>query len=44
MIEKIPDYILILAHNFKEFIINSLKDYGYKNKFIVCIPKLEIIE
>ncbi len=42
--DDMPDYILILAHNFKEFIINSLRDYGYKNKFIVCIPEFEIIE
>ena len=42
--EDEPDYILILAHNFKEHIINSLRKYGYKNKFIVCFPKFEIIE
>jgi hypothetical protein len=42
--EDMPDYILILAHNFKDFIINSLRDYGYKNKFIVCIPKFEILQ
>ena len=42
--EDMPDYILILAHNFKDFIINSLKDYGYNNKFIVCIPDFEIID
>lgn len=38
-----PDYILILAHNFKDYIIKSLREYGYKNPFIVCLPKFEII-
>jgi hypothetical protein len=42
--EDMPDYILILAHNFKDFIINSLRYYGYNNKFIVCIPEFEIID
>jgi hypothetical protein len=41
--EKNPDYILILAHNFKDHIIASLREYGYQNKFIVCFPKFEII-
>jgi hypothetical protein len=36
------DYILILAHNFKDIIIESLKD-EYKGKFIVLFPKPEII-
>jgi hypothetical protein len=42
--EEEPDYILILAHNFKNFIIESLREYGYTNKFIVCLPSLEIID
>ena len=37
-----PDYILILPHNFKDFIINSLKDQ-YKGKFIILIPKISIV-
>lgn len=41
--QEAPDYILILAHNFKEHIISSLREYGYENKFIVCFPKFEII-
>jgi hypothetical protein len=39
--EKI-DYILILAHNFKDYIINSLKDQ-YNGKFIVMFPDIKII-
>ena len=38
-----PDYILILAHNFKDYIIKSLKEYGYNGKFIVMLPKIKII-
>lgn len=37
-----PDYILILAHNFKDYIINSLKD-EYKGKFIVMFPDIKIL-
>ena len=39
-----PDYILILAHNFSEYIIKSLKDYGYAGKFIVLLPEIKEIE
>jgi len=38
-----PDYILILAHNFSDYIIDSLKKIGYKGKFIILIPKITII-
>lgn len=37
-----PHYILILAHNFKDYIMQSLKEYGYKGKFIVLVPKFKI--
>lgn len=36
------DYILILAHNFSEYIINSLKK-EYKGKFIVFFPKIKTL-
>jgi hypothetical protein len=35
-----PDYILILAHNFKDYIIDSLK---YEGKFIVMFPDIKIL-
>jgi hypothetical protein len=38
------DYILILAHNFADYIIDSLRKDGYLNKFIVCFPDFKIIE
>ena len=37
-----PDYILILAHNFKDYIIDSLKD-EYKGKFIIMFPNIKIL-
>lgn len=39
--EKI-DYILILAHNFKDYIINSLRG-EYSGKFIVMFPDIRIL-
>jgi len=41
--EREIDYILILAHNFSEYIIKSMRDYGYKGKFIVFFPVIKII-
>lgn len=37
-----PDYILILAHNFTDYIIESLKSQ-YTGKFIVLIPNIQIL-
>jgi hypothetical protein len=36
------DYLLILAHNFKDYIINSLKDQ-YSGKFIIMFPDIKIL-
>ena len=41
--ENKVDYILILAHNFKEVIIESLKKDGYNGKFIILFPTIETI-
>ena len=38
-----PDYILILAHNFRDYIIDSLLKDGYKGKFLVFFPEIQII-
>jgi hypothetical protein len=38
-----PDYILILAHNFSEYIMQSLRDYGYTGKFILLLPEPQIL-
>lgn len=37
-----PDYILILAHNFKDVIIDSLRNDGYDAKFIILFPTITI--
>jgi len=39
--EKNPDYILILAHNFKQYIIDLLKEMGYTGKILVMIPEVK---
>jgi hypothetical protein len=36
------DYLLILAHNFKDYIIESLKDQ-YEGKFITMFPDIRIL-
>jgi len=38
-----PDYIVILAHNFSEYIIKSLKQSEYQGKFILFLPELKVI-
>jgi hypothetical protein len=40
--ENKVDYILILAHNFKEEIINNLKNQ-YQGKYIILFPEIQII-
>ena len=36
------DYILILAHNFRDYIINSLKN-EYSGKYIIMFPDIKIL-
>ena len=44
LIDDFPDYVLILAWNFKDEIIQQQSEYLRKGgKFIVAIPQLEII-
>jgi hypothetical protein len=38
-----PDYIIILAHNFSDYIIKSLRQDGYQGKFITFLPNTKII-
>jgi hypothetical protein len=37
------DYIVILAHNFSDYIIKILKQDGYTGKIIILIPKIKVI-
>jgi hypothetical protein len=41
--EDCPDNIIILAHNFKDYIANSLREYGYTGRLFVMIPEIEEI-
>lgn len=43
LLEETPDYILILPHNFLDFILKSLHS-EYKGKFITLIPNIKIHE
>jgi len=36
-----PEYLIVMAHNFKDYIIKSLRPH-YKGKIIVLIPDIEI--
>ena len=38
------DYILILAHNFADYIMKSLNEYGYKGKYVILLPEIKIID
>lgn len=40
--EKQPDFILILAHNFADYIMESLKE-SYSEDFIILIPNIKTI-
>jgi len=35
------DNVIILAHNFKDYIVNSLREYGYTNKIFVMLPEIQ---
>lgn len=39
-----PDYLLILAWNFKEALMENARKLGFKGKFIVPIPSFELVE
>lgn len=39
-----PDYLVILSWNFKDEIIGKVRAAGYKGKFVIPIPELEIID
>lgn len=43
IIDEQPDYCLLLAWNWKEAIIEKLRQMGYKNNFIIPIPEPKIL-
>ncbi len=38
-----PDYVIILAENFKDALMEKAREAGFEGKFILSIPKFEII-
>lgn len=44
LISNPPDYLVILAWNFKEALMEKARNLGFKGRFIVPIPKFEIID
>lgn len=44
LIEEQPDYVVLLAWHYAEPIIEQLRDRGLRSKFIMPMPKVEIIE
>jgi SAM-dependent methyltransferase len=44
LVSKKPDYLLILAWNFKVEIMTNLQKLGFSKKFIIGIPKVEVID
>jgi len=44
MFEEEPDYALMLSWNMADFLIPKFRARGYKGKFILPVPKVEIIE
>jgi hypothetical protein len=43
IIEDQPDYVLILAWNWSDYLIQHMREKGYRGKFIIPIPEPEII-
>ena len=39
-----PDYAMLLSWNMAGFIIPKYREMGYKGKFILPVPELEIVE
>jgi len=37
------DYVIILAHNFSDYIIKLLRQDGYKGEFILFLPNIKIL-
>ena len=44
MFQEQPDYALILSWNMAEFLIPKFRSRGYKGKFIIPVPQVEVVE
>ena len=43
MFKEQPDYAMILAWNMADFLIPKFRSRGYKGKFILPVPSVEVI-
>lgn len=43
LLKNQPDYLIILAHNFKDYIAQSLRKDGYNGQILVMLPTIQII-
>ena len=43
LIKNQPDYLIILAHNFKDYIAQSLRKDGYNGQILIMLPTIQII-
>ena len=44
LFEEQPDYALVLSWNMADFLIPKLRSRGFKGKFILPVPQVEVIE
>ena len=44
LFQEQPDYAMLLSWNMAGFIIPKYREMGYKGKFILPVPELEIVE
>jgi hypothetical protein len=44
LLEEQPDYVLILAWHYADYIINNWRKRGLKSKFIIPLPKFQVVE
>ena len=39
-----PDYAMVLSWNMAEIIMGKYREMGYKGKFILPVPKVEVVD
>ena len=44
LFEEEPDYALMLSWNMSDFLIPKFRERGFKGKFILPVPNVEIVE
>lgn len=44
ILEENPDYVVILAWHYGDYIMNKWREKGFKGKFVLPLPKFKIVE